>query len=230
MTTLYYYPMSAASRAIRLLLLEYGENPTLVEELVWRGRDEFMQMNPAGSLPVMVERDGNTVIGATAISEYIDETLGVMKREKRVVSEIAGDRAEMRRLVDWALVKLDDEVTRYIVNERVTKRQMPTSAGGGAPDAASLRYARANIKNHLLYLDWLAGTRNWMAGDQMTFADLALAASLSVLDYLGEVEWVADSALKDWYAKMKSRPSFRPLLAERLRGMPPVSHYVDLDF
>ncbi|MEL7228491.1 MAG: glutathione S-transferase family protein, partial [Pseudomonadota bacterium] len=97
-------------------------------------------------------------------------------------------------------------------------------------DSQALRAARANIRYHLQYIGWLAATRNWLAGPRMSQADLAMAAALSVLDYLGEVDWSKDEALKDWYARLKSRPAFRPLLADRLRGMPPVSHYVDLDF
>ena len=230
MTILYHHPMSAGSRAIRLLLAEYGVEPNLALENVWEGRAEFLDMNPAGSLPVLVERDDAPVIGASVIAEYIDETIGTMKRDQRLYPEGSAARAEMRRMADWALTKLEDEVTRYVVNERVTKRQMPAASGGGAPDSSALRFSRTNIKYHLKYLDWVAATRKWMAGDQMTYADLAVAAALSVLDYLGEVDWSEDEALKDWYARMKSRPSFRPLLAERLRGMPPVSHYVDLDF
>jgi len=230
MITLFHHPMSAGSRAVRLLLAEYGIETKLVLENVWEGRDEFMDMNPAGTLPVFIERDDPPVIGATVIAEYVDETTGTMKRNERLYPEGSLARAEMRRLVDWALIKLEDEVTRYVVNERVTKRQMPAAQGGGAPDSSALRFSRTNIKYHLKYLDWLAATRKWMAGDQLTFADLAIAASISVLDYLGEIDWSEDEALKDWYARMKSRPSFRPLLAERLRGLPPVSHYVDLDF
>ena len=107
---------------------------------------------------------------------------------------------------------------------------MPAQSGGGAPDSQALRAARANIKYHLKYFGWLAATRNWLAGDRLTQADLAAAAAFSVLDYMGEIDWSEEDALKDWYARIKSRPSFRPLLADRLRGMPPVSHYVDLDF
>lgn len=230
MTVLYHHPMSSGSRAVRLALGELGVDPTLALENIWEGREEFLRLNPAGSLPVLVERDQEPVIGASVISEYLDETLGVMKPEKRLSPEGSMERAEMRRITDWALIKLEDEVTRYLVQERVTKRQMPAASGGGAPDSSILRFARGNMKYHMQYLGWLAATRSWMAGDRMTFADLAIAGSLSVLDYLGEVEWAENESLKDWYARIKSRPSFRPLLAERLRGIPPVSHYVDLDF
>ena len=230
MTTLYHHTMSAGSRAIRLALLEYAIEPKLVEEQLWEGRAEFLDMNPAGTLPVLVERDDPPVIGATVIAEYLDETQGPKFTDRRLFPKGSEDRAEMRRLVDWALGKLEDEVTRYVVNERVTKRLMPSSAGGGAPDSVALRFSRTNIKYHLRYLNWLAANRSWMAGDKMTFADLAIASGLSVLDYLGEIDWSEDEALRVWYARLKSRPSFRPLLADRLRGMPPVAHYVDLDF
>lgn len=229
MPVLYHNVMSAGSRAIRLMMGEYELDIQLVEEHLWERRDEFLALNPAATLPVLIDQDV-PIIGATVIGEYLDETYGVLKRERRVYPEDAMARAEMRRVIDWSLLKLENEVTRYVVMERVTKRQMPVSAGGGAPDSQALRAARANIKYHLKYFGWLAASRNWMAGDRISQADLGAAAALSVLDYLGEIDWTEEVALKDWYARIKSRPSFRPLLADRIRGMPPVSHYVDLDF
>ena len=229
MPTLYHNTMSAGSRAIRLMMGEYDLDLQLVEEQTWQRREEFLALNPAGTLPVLVEGE-SPVVGAQVIAEYLDETHGVLKRDRRLYPEDPMERAEMRRIVDWALIKLESEVTRYAVHELVTKRLMPSSLGGGAPDSQALRAARANIRYHLKYLGWLTSTRNWLAGERMTQADLAAAAAISVLDYLGEIEWAEEPQLKDWYARIKSRPSFRPLLADRLRGMPPVSHYVDLDF
>ena len=64
----------------------------------------------------------------------------------------------------------------------------------------------------------------------MSLADLAAAAHLSVADYLGEVPWNEDEAAKNWYARVKSRPAFRPMLADMLAGVPPAASYADLDF
>ena len=229
MNELYHHPMSAASRAVRLLLSEYGIHPDMREEHVWERRPEFLQMNPAATLPVYVDGD-MVVVGATTISEYLDETIGPMKRDARVFPEDARGRAEMRRVAEWCLHKLEAEVTRYTINERVMKRLMPADRGGGAPDSRALRAARTNIKYHLKYLGFLAGSRRWLAGDRFTWADITAAGALSVLDYLGEIDWVEDDHLRDWYARVKSRPAFRPLLADRVRSVPPVSHYADLDF
>ena len=140
------------------------------------------------------------------------------------------ERAEARRLCDWFLLKMENEVTRHLVRERVFKLLMTPEEGGGAPDSASIRAARANIRQHMKYTNWLAGTRNYLSGPRITYADLAAGAALSVLDYLGEVRWSEYPAAREWYARVKSRPSFRPLLADRVRGLSPAANYADLDF
>lgn len=230
MPALHHYPMSAASRFVRLALGEYGFETDLVEVEPWTRSKDFLTINPAGTLPVYVDNSMRALCGATVISEYVDETHGVLKRDRRLLAEDPFQRAEIRRLVEWFLSKLEQDVTRPLVRERVHKLVMPPSRGGGAPDSKALRTARTNIKQHMKYVAWLAATRSWLAGDRLSYADLAAAGSLSILDYLGEIDWGDTPQAKDWYQRMKSRPSFRPLLADRVRGVAPVSHYADLDF
>ena len=229
MITLYHAKLSAPARAARLVCGEYGVEVNAIEERVWERRSGFAALNPALTLPVM-EADGVTVAGIHPVIEYLDETRGAMMRERRLHAGNPAVRAETRRLVDWFAVKFDDEATRHLVRERVDKRSMPEALGGGAPDAGALRIARGNAKLHLNYLDYLAGTRSWLAGDQMTYADLAASAAIGVLDYLGEIDWSATPHARDWYARMKSRPAHRALLAERVGSVPPAPHYAELDF
>ena len=229
MLTLFHHPLLATSRFVRLAFGEYGEELALIEEKPWTRRKEFLSLNPAGTLPVLLAEGDVPIVGATVIAEYLDETRGVLKRERRLFAEDPIDRAEIRRLTDWYLQKTEGEVTRHLVRERVLKPLMPGS-DGGAPDAGAIRAARSNIKQHMKSTNWLAGTRNWLAGPRLSYADLAAAGTLSVLDYLGEIDWTDYSAAKDWYMRLKSRPSFRPLLSDRVRGLSPVSHYADLDF
>lgn len=230
MLTLFHHPLYASCRFIRLAFGEYGEELSLVEEQPWARRKEFLQLNPAGTIPVLLAEGDEPVVGATVIAEYLDETRGAFRRERRLMAEDPMARAEIRRLVDWYLVKTDGDVTRHLVRERALKPLMRSEAGGGSPDSGAIRAARANVRQHLKYTNWLAGTRDWLAGQRLSYADVAAAASLSVLDYLGEIEWRDYAAARDWYSRMKSRPSFRPLLADRVRGLAPVSHYADLDF
>ncbi|MFK5978919.1 MAG: glutathione S-transferase family protein [Rhizobiaceae bacterium] len=230
MFRLYHHPMSTASRYIRLIMGEYAQSCEFIEEKPWVRREEFLQLNPAGTLPVMVVSEGDAIVGGTVVGEFLDETVGAMMRENRLMPENPEKRAEVRRLVDWFLNKTEVEVHRYLLDERVFKQMMTKEEGGGSPDSAIIRAGRINLKQHLQYVGWLAASRNWIAGTRFSYADLAAAASLSVLDYLGEVRWEDEPAAKDWYARVKSRPAFRPLLSDKVMGLPPVSHYIDLDF
>ncbi len=230
MLTLFHHPLYASCRFVRLSFGEYGEELALIEERPWIRREEFLTLNPAGTIPVLLAEGDHPIVGPTVIAEYLDETRGALKRDKRLMAEDPVQRAEIRRLVDWYLIKADADVTRHLVRERALKPQMSSAEGGGSPDSAAIRAARANVRQHLKYTNWLAGTRDWMAGKRLSYADLAAASTLSVLDYLGEVDWQEYPAARDWYSRMKSRPCFRSILADRVRGLSPVSHYADLDF
>jgi glutathione S-transferase len=230
MLTLFHHAMSTPSRFVRLSLNEYGVEFDMVEEKPWARRREFLTINPGGAIPVLVAERNQVIPGAMVVAEYLDETRGALKRERRLLAEDPFERVEARRLCDWFLVKMESEVTRHLVRERIFKLLMTAEEGGGAPDSASIRAARANIKQHLKYLNWLAGTRDWLAGSRFSYADLAAASVMSILDYIGEVPWKEADAAKDWYTRVKSRPSFRPLLLDRVRGITPAAHYPDLDF
>jgi glutathione S-transferase len=230
MIRLYHHPLSVSSRFIRLILSECELVPELIEERVWERREEFLIMNPAGTLPVLAEDNGPPVVGAWPMSEYLDETRGFALAEHRLLPPNADQRAEVRRLCEWFLVKFDSEVTVYLAEEKVIKRERAKTGAGGSPDSSLLRAARTNIRLHLAYINHLMTERNWLAGNRITFADLAAAAALSVADFLGEVPWADAGETKDWYARMKSRASFRTLLGDQVRGVRPPEHYGDPDF
>ncbi len=230
MATLHHHPICPHSRFVRLVLGELGLDVELKEERVWERRREFLALNPAGTTPVLSEEPIPTVPGASVIAEYLDETRGLALGERRLLPEGPAARVEVRRLVAWFLEKFDAEVSSFLVSEKVFKRFMSSAEGGGAPDMVSIRAARANLRYHLKYIGWLLAERNWLAGPRMSYADLAAAAQLSSMDFLGDVPWDEDEAARTWYSRVKSRPSFRPLLADRIAGITPPAHYSDLDF
>jgi glutathione S-transferase len=230
MLTLFHHPFCPHSRFIRLTLGEYGIAVRAVEERVWERRQEFLVLNPACTTPVLVEEGHPAVPGAAIIAEYLDETRGAELGGARLLPPQGAARVEVRRLISWFSDKFFAEVSGPLTTERLYKRYMPASAGGGSPESEVIRAARYNIGYHLSYVGWLARTRHWLAGERMSYADLAAAAHLSAADYLGDVPWSEDEAAKTWYARIKSRPSFRPLLNETLPGIPPSPTYADLDF
>jgi glutathione S-transferase len=222
MRILYHIPLSPFSRKVRLVLAEKRIPFDLKLERVWERRAEFLALNPACTVPVLQDANGLVLADSSAICEYLDEAYPDLPLLGRTLSE----RAEVRRLVAWFDQKFNTEVTRNLLHERQMKRLI----GRGNPDAGAIRAGYANLKPHLDYVGWLAETRAWLGGGGLTLADLAAAAHLSTLDYIGDVDWSLNEGAKDWYARIKSRPSFRAILADRLPDLAPPAHYDDLDF
>jgi glutathione S-transferase len=225
MPRLLHHPLDPASRLARLMFAEYGV-PIEPEEIKpWTREPELLEINPAATVPILFEPGEPPIVGVLAVIHAIEE--------RYAPSAVAGlfpalpsERAEMWRLLEWVLIKFNDEVTRYVLEEKIMKRDRHA----GTPEPAVLRAAKTNLNEHMLYFNWLFATRAWIGGDTMTLADFALAAHLSTLDYLGDVPWDTVVDTRDWYSRLKSRPAFRTLLNDRVVGMPAHAGYANLDF
>ena len=224
MRTLYHYTLCPFSRKVRLILAEKKLDFELEMERTWERRPEFMDLNPAGKVPLLVDLNGTAVVDSMAIAEYLDEAYP----ERLLIGAGLIPRAEVRRLTAWFDDKFAQEVSVSLILEKVLKRHVYKDYSG--PNSAVLRLIKTYIHDHLAYISWLVDRRKWLAGDEFSLADVTAAAHLSVVDYLGDVPWDKHELAKDWYARIKSRPSFRALLADRLPGILPSPPYADLDF
>ncbi len=221
MIRLYHVPLSPFCRKVRLSLAEKRLEVELVEERYWERDSDFLRRNPAGKVPVL-KIDGLTLSESAPICEYIEEKYP----SPPLLPSDAASRHEVRRLVGWFDDKFHNEVTSKLLYERVNKKITKE----GYPDSTNVKSGARAIKSHLDYMGWLLDQRRWLAGNDLTLADFAAAAHLSALDYISDVDWNHSTAVRDWYAKIKSRPAFRSLLADAVPGFPPPQHYADLDF
>jgi glutathione S-transferase len=222
MRLLYHLPHSPFSRKVRLVLAEKRLPFELRLEKTWERRAEFLDINPAGTVPVLMDENGLIIAESSAICEYLDEAYP----DTPLIGRTLAERAEVRRLVAWFDLKFNHEVTRHLLGEKIMKRV----AGRGQPDTGALRVGYGNLRGHLEYIGYMAESRKWLAGTNLSLADFAAAAHLSALDFAGEVDWSISQPARDWYARIKSRPCFRPILADRMAGVNPPAHYADLDF
>lgn len=221
MIRLFHSPLSPFCRKVRLSLAEKKLDVELVEEKYWEKDGEFLRRNPAAKVPVL-KMDGLMMAESSAICEYIEE----VHPTPSLMPKGAAERFEVRRMVNWFDDKFHHEVTSKLLYERVNKKMMAQ----GYPDSSNVKAGARNIKYHLDYMGWILDQRRWLAGDTMTLADFAAAAHFSALDYISDVDWNRNENVKSWYAKIKSRPAFRNILADQVPGFPPPPHYTDLDF
>ncbi|PVH29428.1 glutathione S-transferase family protein [Pararhodobacter oceanensis] len=221
MLSLFHVPLSPFCRKVRLTLAEKRLEVKLIEERYWEAGTDFLRRNPAGKVPIL-RYDGRMLAESQAICEFLDD----VHPEPSLMPNDPAGRYEVRRLCAWFDDTFHTEVTANLLYERVNKKLM----GRGYPDSQKIKTGSTRIKYHLDYMSWLLEHRRWLAGNAMTLADFAAAAHLSCLDYINDVDWERAPLVKDWYATIKSRPAFRPLLADQVPGMPPPRRYADLDF
>ena len=221
MNRLYHVPLSPFCRKLRLVLAEKKVEVELIEERFWEPTPEFIRRNPAAQVPIL-RYEGVFYTDSQATCEYLDQVIPTPS----LIPADAAARYEVRRLVQWFDDKFHREVTMNLLYERVNKKL----TGQGYPDSRNVKMGSQKIKYHLDYMDELLEHRRWLAGDVMTLADFTAAAHFSCLDYIRDIDWNRSAAVKDWYAKIKSRPAFRSILADNVSGFPQPPHYADLDF
>lgn len=225
MPTLLQHRLDPASRLIRLMFGEYGIDPVLEDVSHWKRDERLTAINPAATVPLLIEPDIDPLIGVSAVMHFVEERYAPSRVAGLMPADPKG-RAEMWRMLDWVLSRFSDEVTRYMLEEKIGKRELRH----GVPDPSALRAAKANLAEHMQYFSYLLATRRWLCGEELTLSDFALAAHLSTLDYLGDVDWESHEEVRLWFARIKSRPAFRTLLSDRVVGMPASKTYADLDF
>ncbi len=223
MATLYHYPLCPFSRKVRLLLRERNIDPDLITEAFWLNRKEFLKTNPSGEVPVLII-DNQKICGHYAITEFLEE-----KYEPKFPKDL-DKKNECRRLVDWFDNKFYLEVLKVILNEKVERQFLNVKQGGGLPRLDRIKIAIHNLNYHLNYIENLLKERFCLVDENINTADLTAVAHISCLDYLGDIPWKKFPEVKEWYAKIKSRPSFRSLLTDQVMSIPPRGKYVSLDF
>lgn len=222
MRVLYHHWLSPFARKVRLVLQEKRLDVEEHVVLDWERDERFLALNPAGEVPVLVDEKRQTVADAGTIVEYLEEVYP----DPPLIGRTPAQRAEARRLAAWFDGKFHREVSAPLIQEKLLKRMLAQ----GAPDSRAVRAGRANVHTHLQYIAWLTERRKWLAGEHLSIADLTAAAHLSLVDYASDVPWEDHELAKDWYARVKSRPSFRTLLRDAIPGVPAPKHYADLDF
>lgn len=218
---LYHLPLSPFCRKVRLVAGEKRIEVELVEERWWEQNPEFLRRNPLAKIPV-ARIDGRVMSESQAICEYLEEATP----EPRLMPTSPAERYEVRRICAWFDDTFNREVTVRIMGERVWKKVLRQ----GYPDSKAVKAGLSRIKFHLDLMGQLLDERRWLAGNSLSLADFTAAAHLSCLDYISDVDWDRSPAVRDWYATLKSRPAFRPVLADNIPGLPPSPQYAELDF
>lgn len=221
---LYYHTVCPFSRLLRCVLLEQDINLELIQEPFWERRVGYLQLNPSGQLPTLIHQDSkNPISGIFAIIGFVDEVYF----NGHLFGSTTETRASNRFLFDWFAKKLFDEVTKYIIKEKIIK----TMLRSGAPNSQHIIAASKNMKYHMDYVEYLLTQSKYLTNDDHScVVDLMTACQISIMDYIGDISWNHNKKAKHWYALMKSKPCFQHILKDIIPGIKQTSYYMDPDF
>ena len=221
MFILYHYYLCRSSRYTRLILEEHKIAYDTQLENYWKPQKDFLKLNPAGHLPVLVNEENFPIIGANSCVEYIKD----LELTPKLFVDDYKEKAEINRLVHWFDVIFKKEVFDPIIYEKVFSRIVDNIT----PNSENIRAALDNLDFHLQYFNYLLNSKNYFINDELTYLDFLAAANFSVLDYLGLLNLKSYSNLREWYFKVKSRPSFKTLLKDQIIGLNPHENYKNMD-
>ena len=222
MITLHHYYLCSSSRYIRLILEEHNITYETQLENFWKPQKDFLKINPAGHLPVLVNEDNFPIIGANSCIEYIKD----LELRPKLLVDNYREKAEINRLVHWFDVIFKKEVFDPIIYEKVFSRIVDNIS----PNSDNIRAAFDNLNFHIQYFNYLLNSKNYFIKDELTYLDFLAAANFSVLDYLGLLNLKSYESMREWYFKIKSRPSFKTLLKDQIVGLNPHENYKNIDF
>ena len=221
MFTLYHYYLCPSSRFIRIILEEFKIKYNVQLENYWKPQKDFLKINPAGHLPVLINEEGFPIIGANACLEYFQD----LNLKPNLLGENYKDKAEIYRLYHWFDTLFKKEVLDPIVYEKVFSRVVDNIT----PNSSNIRAALQNLTFHINYLDYLLKQQDYLVTNSLTYLDFLASANLSVLDYLGLLNFEKNENIREWYSKLKSRPSFKTLLRDQIVGLNPDEKYKLID-
>jgi glutathione S-transferase len=228
MRVIHHYPLCPYSRKVRLCLAEKKLDFNCEIENFWEKRPHYLAINPQGYVPALVDLNGSIIIDSNAITEYLEEAYP----DRKLYPEELLARAEVRKLINWFDTRFANEVSLLLLWEKVIKSLHAKAHGqrSEGPDSALIRHTKNVLASYMDYIAWLVDRRNWLAGDHFSMADITVAAHLSTIDYFGDINWDKFETVKNWFVRIKSRPSYRALLNDRLPSLAPAAHYTELDF
>ncbi len=159
---------------------------------------EFLKINPAGKLPVLVDGD-LTLTESIAIVSY----LGEKYIDKGFVPRDLKQRAELNRWLMFAATELEQPLWRIAKNTALypEEKRQPSDVERAREDFLPMA---AVLEEHMK-------GRQFLVGNSATIADFVMAYTL---DWANEVNLLENSPhLKAYMLKMYERPNAAPRIA-----------------
>jgi glutathione S-transferase len=208
--TVYGAPLSPFVRKVRLFLAEKSLDYQLEIILPFGQPAWYRDISPLGRIPAL--KDGDfTLADSSVICQYLDD-----KHSDR--PSLLGQNAEQRAQVRWLEKYADYELAPLCTFTVFRNRALKPSMGQSCDEAAVQTVLHEKLPAHFDYLEKTLGSAQYLVGDSLTLADLALTCQLINMQHgneqLDAQRWPNLSA---HYARISARDSVQEVLPGELK-------------
>ncbi|HYZ41264.1 MAG TPA: glutathione S-transferase family protein [Stellaceae bacterium] len=196
----YGIPGSPYVRAALLALEEKGADYKLAAMAPGTLKQQpHLSRHPFGRIPAF-EHDGWVLYETRAIMRYVD-AVGTGPRLQPEEPRAAARMDQLMNITDWYLMP---QVSATITFNRVVAPRFNRPV-----DEEKVAQAIPNARTCIAEISRLLDGQPWMAGDQLSLADLLLAAHLSMFAQAPEGAQILQQHenLSSWLARIEARPS-----------------------
>jgi glutathione S-transferase len=197
------FPLSPFVRKVHVVAAEKGLEIEMVLGRPGEPSPEFLAASPFRKIPALQDGDFN-LADSTAIVTYFDG----LQPEPAIAPGDARARARAVWFEEFADTILAAAGGKVLFNTLVGPRLM-----GIAGDEAAAEQGRKDLGPIMDYLESQCGD-GWLAGDQFSIGDVAVACGLRSLGYVAlEPDPARHPHAAAWYARVKARPSWQKVAA-----------------
>ncbi|HUO96007.1 MAG TPA: glutathione S-transferase family protein [Steroidobacteraceae bacterium] len=199
---LYTNRFAPSPRRVRMYAAEKGLALELIEIDIAAGEHQgtdYRAVNPLAEVPTLERDDGSRLTESLAICRWLEE----VHPEPNLFGRTSAERAEVNRWIDRLMFRLYAPLTHVFRNTH------PFWAGRLTQVPAWGEVQRAAVLEEFAALEaWLA-TREFLASERFTMADIVAFTSLEFGKPSGLRVDATRPALMRWYAATGARPSAR---------------------
>ncbi len=199
----YGFPISPFVRKVHLVAAEKGIAVELAMSNPADPAPEFLAASPFRKIPALIDGDF-TLCDSTAIVTYLD----AVQPEPPITPGDAKAKARAIWFEEFADTILIAAGGKVMFNRFVAPKLM-----GKPGDEALAEQGLKELGPIMDYLESQCGD-GWLAGDEFSIGDIAVAATLRSLGYVGlDPDPATHPRTAAWYGRVKARPSWAQFAA-----------------
>ncbi|GFG26280.1 glutathione S-transferase PM239X14 [Aspergillus udagawae] len=204
---------STCTARVRLALVEKGVDAEILNVDLAKGEqrtESYLEMQPFGKVPVLQDTEtGVQVFESRAIAQYI------IAKYRGQGTELAPTESDLKAYALYQqAISMELSYFDPLVSQLAYEKVWKSMKGQGEPDEARVKTLLAQLDQTLQGYERVLSKQKYLAGDQLTFADLSHLPYGVFVEKFGFADLIAKYPhFQKYWEELKTRESWKKVSA-----------------